>query len=80
MAMLKAAARQEAVATFPRPASSLIVVLHFSDERTIQLQARDANVFMLPSGNISMAVARLCEILDCFIEAHALWFKENPPP
>lgn len=80
MAMLKAATRQELVARFPLPASSLIVVLHLSDERTIQLQARDSDMLMLPSGNINMAVERLCEILDHFMQAHALWFKENPPP
>lgn len=71
---------QEATTTFPDPANKFIVVLHFSDNRTIQLQAREANMYMMPSGNINMAVSRLCKILDCFIKAHTTWFKENPPP
>jgi hypothetical protein len=79
-AMTKAAIRQEATTTFPDPANKFIVVLHFSDSRTIQLQARETGMYMMPSGNINMAVSRLCEILDCFIKAHATWFKENPPP
>lgn len=79
-AMTKAAIRQEATATFPDPANKFIVALGFSDNRIIQLQVRDGGMYMMPSGNINMAVSRLCEILDCFIKAHADWFKENPPP
>lgn len=74
-AMQRAADRQEGTVEFTAPYQ---LILHLSDNRSIHLKGVGQDLHMIPSGRVDMSVARLCEILDCFGQAHLHWYKEHP--